>query len=71
MGEDRGGRIDIDGSTFKHSKFCKGMISYRSTQRIAFTDEPKYVKFMSQKNRTAANGFDDDRADSFIRIRNS
>ena len=28
-GEDRGARIDIVNSTFKHSHFCKGLISYR------------------------------------------
>ena len=27
-GEDRGARINITGSTFKHSKFCKGLIVY-------------------------------------------
>ena len=47
MGEDRGARIDIEGSTFKHSKFCKGMISYRSMQDIPFSKEPKFVKFMN------------------------
>lgn len=31
VGDDRGARIDIRESTFKHSKFCKGMISYRRT----------------------------------------
>ena len=29
VGEDRGARIDIQRSTFKHSHFCKGLISYR------------------------------------------
>ena len=47
------------------------MISYRSTQKIAFSDEPKYIKFSSQMNRTAASGFDDGRGDSFIRIKDS
>ena len=28
-GEDRGARINITSSTFKHSKFCKGLITYR------------------------------------------
>ena len=28
-GEDRGARIEIVNSTFKHSHFCKGLISYR------------------------------------------
>ena len=28
VGEDRGARIHIKGSTFRHSKFCRGMISY-------------------------------------------
>lgn len=34
VGEDRGARIDIQDSTFKHSKFCKGMISYRAPDII-------------------------------------
>lgn len=31
-GADRGGRILISDSTFKHSFFCKGMIVYRNSQ---------------------------------------
>lgn len=29
VGEDRGARINITSSTFKHSKFCKGLLTYR------------------------------------------
>ena len=29
MGEDNGAKIEITNSTFKHSSFCKGMISYK------------------------------------------
>ena len=29
LGEDRGARITITNSTFKHMHFCKGMIVYR------------------------------------------
>lgn len=40
LGEDRGARIDIDGCTFKHSRFCKGMISYREVDPISYDDAP-------------------------------
>lgn len=36
LGEDRGARIDIKSCTFKHSRFCKGMISYREVDKILF-----------------------------------
>lgn len=45
LGEDRGARIDIDSSTFKHSQFCKGLISYRQMESISFDEEPKFVKY--------------------------
>ena len=69
LGEDRGARIDIRDSSFKHSKFCKGMISYRQSDTISFEDEPKFLKFNNQFNRTAE--LSDDRAESFIRIKDS
>ena len=52
FGEDRGARIDIDNSTFSNSHFCKGMISYRPITNISFTDQPNYLQFNLQKNRT-------------------
>ena len=33
-GEDRGARINITHSNFKHSKFCKGLITYRRQPTI-------------------------------------
>ena len=54
VGEDRGARIDIQDSTFKHSKFCKGMISYRSPEVIDYDLEPKFLPFAFQVNRTEA-----------------
>ena len=69
LGEDRGARIDIRNSSFKHSKFCKGMISYRQSDTISFEDEPKFLKFNNQLNRTTE--LSDDRAESFIRIKDS
>ena len=44
VGEDRGARIHIEGSTFKHSKFCKGMISYREIQDISYQEEKTLMK---------------------------
>ena len=71
VGEDRGARIDIEGCSFKHSKFCKGMISYRKTDPITFEMEPKYIKFSNQMNRTTNYTYPDDREESYIRINNS
>lgn len=69
LGEDRGARIDIQGSTFKHSKFCKGLISYRQQDSIEFDVEPKFLKFNNQFNRTYE--VPDGRNQSFIRIKES
>ena len=69
LGEDRGARIDIQNSSFKHSKFCKGMISYRQPDVIEFVDEPKFLKFANQFNRT--HEMPDGRNQSFIRIKDS
>ena len=69
VGEDRGARIEITDSTFKHSHFCKGMISYRQTDKIAFVEEPRYLKYSNQLNRTEPEP--DGRNSSFIRIQNS
>ena len=45
VGDDRGARIDIQDSTFKHSKFCKGMVSYRKTQVVEYADEQNFFMF--------------------------
>ena len=71
LGEDRGARIEIRNSTFKHSRFCKGMISYRQVDPILFENESKYFRFSKQLNRTEKFSFADDRAESFIKIKDS
>ena len=70
-GEDRGARIDIVNSTFKHSHFCKGLISYRKAQVIEFSKEPKYFRLTNQRVRDPEYSPSDGRNSSFIRIRDS
>ena len=43
MGEDRGAKIEIYDSTFKHSSFCKGLIYYKRLKSITFEDAPLLV----------------------------
>ena len=43
LGEDRGAKIEIYNSTFKHSSFCKGMIYYKQLKSISFEDAPLLV----------------------------
>lgn len=71
VGEDRGARIEINNSTFKHSHFCKGLISYRKMQEIDFAVEPKFFKLTKQATRDPVYAFNDTRAESFIRIQDS
>ena len=71
VGEDRGARIDIDSSSFKHSRFCKGMISYRQPDPISRDEERNFVDFKFQANRTDSESISDDRSESFIRIKDS
>ena len=70
-GEDRGARIDITGSTFKHSRFCKGLISYRKMQKIEFSEEPQFIKLTSQVARHDDYKMGDNREEPFIRIKDS
>ena len=44
-GEDRGARISIANSTFKHSSFCKGMIYYKRTEEVKYDDVPQLLNF--------------------------
>ena len=71
VGEDRGARIDIQGSTFKHSHFCKGLISYREMQEITFAEEPKFIKLTKQVARETNYTISDNRNSSYIRIKDS
>ena len=45
LGEDRGARISITNSTFKHSSFCKGMIYYKKLKDLTYEDAPLLVNF--------------------------
>ena len=70
-GEDRGARIEIVGSNFKHAHICKGLISYRKMQNITFAEEPKFIKLTSQFAREKNFTLSDNRTESFIRIKDS
>ena len=54
VGEDRGAQIDINGGSFKHSHFCKGMITYRQAYDIVFDKEPKFLRLSNQLERDSA-----------------
>ena len=71
VGEDRGARIDIEGSTFKHSRFCKGLITYRQEQEIEFEDLPEFFRLNKQLERDSSYTISDDREEQFIKIKNS
>ena len=71
MGEDRGARIYIQGSSFKHSKFCKGLISYRQADHFDFDEEPNFLQYSNQFNRTTSEERSDNRTESFIKIKDS
>ena len=43
VGVDRGARIEIIDSSFKHSRFCKGMIAYHEFEYIGYGDYPNFV----------------------------
>ena len=43
VGGDRGARVEIINSSFKHSRFCKGMIVYHEFEHIGYSDYPNYV----------------------------
>ena len=71
VGEDRGARIDITNSTFKHSKFCKGLISYRKLHNVDIFKEGKYFKFSNYIVREKNYTMSDNRESAFIRIKDS
>ena len=50
-GEDRGARINITSSTFKHSKFCKGLITYKREETIEFDDHPTFLNISANYKR--------------------
>ena len=69
LGEDRGARIEITDSTFKHSSFCKGMIHYKKLKDIRGVDEPLFVNFTAHFERPESK-FDVD-AEPYIFIKDS
>lgn len=68
-GEDRGARINITSSTFKHSKFCKGLVTYKREETILFDDHKTFLNISSSYDRTV--NITDDRNSSFIFIHDS
>ena len=65
-GEDRGARINITGSTFKHSKFCKGLLTYRRQPEIKFSESKTFVNITAGFDRKF--NVSDNRNESFIVI---
>ena len=65
-GEDRGARINITGSTFKHSKFCKGLLTYRRQPAIKFSESKDFLNITAGFNRKF--NVSDNRNESFIVI---
>ena len=68
-GEDRGARINITSSTFKHSKFCKGLITYKREESIVFDEHPHFCNISANYKRTE--NITDDRNSSFVVIEGS
>ena len=75
LGEDRGARIDIQSCSFKHSRFCRGLINYRRADKFDFSEEPSFFKFSNQGNhhgfRDSSTDYSDGRAEPYIRIKGS
>ena len=69
LGEDRGARISITNSTFKHSYFCKGMIVYKKQRAVSFLEYPRMANYTANHIRTK--NITDGRAEPFIRIMDS
>ena len=65
-GEDRGARINITSSTFKHSKFCKGLITYRREKSVLFEEHKRFLNISASYERSV--NISDDRNSSFIFI---
>ena len=66
LGEDRGARISITNSTFKHMHFCKGMIVYREEKRLEYKDYKLLVNYTASNIRKQ--NITDGRAEPFIKI---
>ena len=66
LGEDRGARITLTNSTFKHMHFCKGMITYKEQKPISYSEYKLFVNYTASAIRNF--NITDDRAEPFIRI---
>ena len=66
VGEDRGARITITNSTFKHMHFCKGMIVYKETRPITYDEYKLFVNYTASGKREL--NITDGRAEPFIKI---
>jgi len=71
-GEDRGARINITTSTFKNSKFCKGLVVYRPLKTFETANSHKIVSFASHLNENLSEeSLGVDRSTSYINIHDS
>ena len=66
VGEDRGARITITNSTFKHMHLCKGIIVYKRQKPIEYSDYKLLVNYTASNYREK--NITDGRAEPFIKI---
>jgi hypothetical protein len=68
-GEDRGAKITITDSQFKHMTFCRGMIWYRRQEAMTYDNYPTFVNISAQLTNDKREY--DPYEESYIRIRDS
>jgi hypothetical protein len=68
-GEDRGAKITIKDTDFKHMSFCRGMIWYRRQEIMTYENYPTLVNISAQYNNTDREY--DQYDESYIRIKDS
>jgi len=70
-GEDRGGQVTIDGSSFTSSSFCKGLVYYSTFQPITYSESPTLLNYTANAvNQTGVDSKIPD-GENFIKITNS
>ena len=66
LGDDRGARITIEESTFKHSSFCKGLIVYREMpELLPYDNEYLVVNFSNEAGKRVEHFMDRTQDDNF------
>jgi hypothetical protein len=58
LGDNRGGKVTITSSTFKNSRFCKGMLTFKKRPLIK-TDSNTIVYSLSSTNTAVPDLVDD------------